>query len=1305
MWNKRTFVAVLSVLVLFIYSYDYAYALSTFQTIQGGTGTSSPSGILYGDNGATSHVNTVTVGSGLTFSGGTLSASASGAAYPFPKAGNSTTTLTNFLGGIGASTVNATSTASSTILNLNTVYYVPTDFATNGCAGKPGDTDFGACVNDLVALGHTQGYNAVEVHVPDIKVPAANWSTPINPAITNFIWSLDCVRGATLIYGGTGTSTLFDMANPIGHTVSDDYGCIYQGSSSFIAAGQTNTNTTTGVGFGGGTAGQSGHGAVGVNFHDNTINGFGRDVETAANAYMLSFHNNAISGGNGGNILGNLFYEDTSANSGERLVVDGNAFTDPGNSVATSSVYLLSGGQASAFFTNNSFDDVGVYCGASNGQCDFTGNHWENSDSSQYNGYYPLENPSSDKSTSITFNNNEIANDASGANSFQGIVDHGGQLTAIGNHIDNYAGGTVSWFARHANDNGVSSELICQTQVQGGSLTNLVQGNGNVAYSLATGSTCITDNGNSYPIGLVANSNNLNDIISGTTNVATFDHSGNWTFPLGTFQLTPLATAAGALLAVDGSGNVITTTTPSSGGSSFAYPFTPSTDNGIKTSATSTPIEGTNPGLGLDVANTSWYGLGGLLLAYSSTTNQDTIFGFAAGGQNATTSATAGKLTAIGLGALQDNTTGTQNTAVGEAALLANLTAGDSTAVGYAALNNTTGAQNTAVGSLTLVGNNAGADNTALGYKAGNAGTGAFQRSTFIGDSTNLNSNTIILDTTELGYKAGFNNTGWDSSFLGEQSGQNVTSGNNNVLIGFNALAQSATASNQLNIGNFIFGTSLTATSSSATVIPISGGYLGISTTSPAWALQVATSSTGSLFNHAQFAITDTQAGLNLKHWLFSNENGNLFISSSSDLYASSSIAALTINTNGYLGIGTTSPGSLLSIGGVANFTVGTSTFYGTGGVNLSAGCYAVNGTCLSQSISNATAYKQAVTYATTAALPANTYLSGVLTEVGTGTLSVDGASPTVGQRILVKNEGTQTNNGIYTVTATGSGIAAYVLTRATDYNTSADIYPGVASYVLLGTANGDTTWALTTPAVVVLDTSNLTYAESANGNISLPISVANGGTGASTLGATQFLYGNGTSAVLSTSNFIYNPQGLAGMIGIGSSTPFAELSISTTTTQSVGTSPLFDIASSTNATLFEVFGNGNVSIGTTSPPVAGLTVATGTIFNPELTLATTTTMFIGIASSTQQLVRYGTAAMTLNISAFQLIPGEKTTIVTCNPQAVGGAITFTNLHYSGGLQPGNTTAANQCDEWFISVTSGSTSPEAVLTGMTPGVQ
>lgn len=47
-------------------------------TVQGGTGTTTPSGIQYGDNGATLHLNTVTIGAGCTFVAGTLSCPGTG---------------------------------------------------------------------------------------------------------------------------------------------------------------------------------------------------------------------------------------------------------------------------------------------------------------------------------------------------------------------------------------------------------------------------------------------------------------------------------------------------------------------------------------------------------------------------------------------------------------------------------------------------------------------------------------------------------------------------------------------------------------------------------------------------------------------------------------------------------------------------------------------------------------------------------------------------------------------------------------------------------------------------------------------------------------------------------------------------------------------------------------------------------------------------------------------------------------------------------------------------------------------------
>ncbi|HEY0010592.1 MAG TPA: tail fiber domain-containing protein, partial [Candidatus Paceibacterota bacterium] len=62
-----------------------------------------------------------------------------------------------------------------------------------------------------------------------------------------------------------------------------------------------------------------------------------------------------------------------------------------------------------------------------------------------------------------------------------------------------------------------------------------------------------------------------------------------------------------------------------------------------------------------------------------------------------------------------------------------------------------------------------------------------------------------------------------------------------------------------------------------------------------------------------------------------------------------------SILQSGYVGIGTTTPGSLLSVAGIANFTAATSTFYSTGGINLAGGCYAVNGVCVGGSSFNNT--------------------------------------------------------------------------------------------------------------------------------------------------------------------------------------------------------------------------------------------------------------------------------------------------------------------------------------------------------------
>lgn len=100
------------------------------------------------------------------------------------------------------------------------------------------------------------------------------------------------------------------------------------------------------------------------------------------------------------------------------------------------------------------------------------------------------------------------------------------------------------------------------------------------------------------------------------------------------------------------------------------------------------------------------------------------------------------------------------------------------------------------------------------------------------------------------------------------------------------------------------------------------------------------------------------------------------------------------------------------------------------------------------------------------------------LTEVGFGALSVDGVTPSIGDRILLKNQTDAKQNGVWTVTIVGSGGTSYVLTRATDFDSSAEILTGAFTFITAGTANTAAGFVLITPATITLDTTSLTFTQ-----------------------------------------------------------------------------------------------------------------------------------------------------------------------------------------------------------------------------------
>ena len=133
--------------------------------------------------------------------------------------------------------------------------------------------------------------------------------------------------------------------------------------------------------------------------------------------------------------------------------------------------------------------------------------------------------------------------------------------------------------------------------------------------------------------------------------------------------------------------------------------------------------------------------------------------------------------------------------------------------------------------------------------------------------------------------------------------------------------------------------------------------------------------------------------------------------------------------------------------------------------------------------------YHAACNYATTADLGAVTYNNGASGVGATitkttpfATLAIDGGSPSVGQRILVKNETSGQYNGIYTVTSIGSVITGWVLTRATDYDQvgvgANEIAPGDVTYIISGTVNASTQWVQTTDFPITIGTTPINFAQ-----------------------------------------------------------------------------------------------------------------------------------------------------------------------------------------------------------------------------------
>jgi len=135
-------------------------------------------------------------------------------------------------------------------------------------------------------------------------------------------------------------------------------------------------------------------------------------------------------------------------------------------------------------------------------------------------------------------------------------------------------------------------------------------------------------------------------------------------------------------------------------------------------------------------------------------------------------------------------------------------------------------------------------------------------------------------------------------------------------------------------------------------------------------------------------------------------------------------------------------------------------------------------------SVKQALDIKDSCRVATEAAI-SGTYNNGTggvgatLTYGSNGAISVDGVTLILNDRVLVKNQSTGTQNGVYFVSTVGDGSNAAVLTRALDADSSADVTGGLFTFIEEGSTNADAGFVLSNvTGSATLGTDALTFTQ-----------------------------------------------------------------------------------------------------------------------------------------------------------------------------------------------------------------------------------
>ena len=327
---------------------------------------------------------------------------------------------------------------------------------------------------------------------------------------------------------------------------------------------------------------------------------------------------------------------------------------------------------------------------------------------------------------------------------------------------------------------------------------------------------------------------------------------------------------------------------------------------------------------------------------------------------------------------------------------------------------------------------------------------------------------------------------------------------------------------------------------------------------------------------------------------------------------------------------------------------------------------------------------KESCAAATTANLANFTTASGGQFTAVAATL--DGVTLAEGDRVLVKDQSTQSQNGIYVVTATTT-----TLIRATDHNTSAEITAGNFVFVTEGTVAAGTGWVLQGPDPLTMNSSNLVWVQFSGAG------TYTAGTGLTLTGTTfdlDFSELTSASVIATGDELIFQDGGVESRITVANF--LADRDIVTATANGVLVRTAADTYSSVTITASAVAGDEGISIvngdGVSGNPTIGIDIQGTSALGEAVATGDSVLMFntsagTNVEATVDQLKTF----MNAGTSSTSITEGDTTVAVS---DAGSGTVTTT---IDGAVQITSIAASTTFDQNVI-VSTGNTLTVADLT-------